>query len=98
MNVLQVQEPPVHDYCIIAVPEKKIKGKISDIEILKSDKSAYDVVDVIQCLRNGLIPSVLILMATGSYINDKDIWKAYNKSNSLYFFLCKKKKIESSTT
>ena len=91
MNVLQVQEPPVHNYCVIAVPEEKIKGHLSDIDVLKSDKNEYQVLDTIQCLKGEQIPSMLLLLSAGNYINEKDIWNAYKKSTKLIFFLCKKK-------
>lgn len=96
MSVLQVQEPPVHDYCVIAVPEEKIKEHLSDIDVLKSNKNEYTVIDTIQCHKGEMIPSILLLLSAGTYINDKDIWNAYKKSQKLIFFLCKKTKTESS--
>ena len=91
-NTLQVPKPPMHSYIIIAVPDEKIEGHVSDIKILKSEKQEYKIIDRVQIMRGHFIPSILGLLSTGQYLTSKDVFTKYNKSNSLYFFICKKNK------
>jgi len=91
MENLQVQTPPDHGFKIIAVAGEKIEGEISDLKTLTlKDGTVYKIVDRVTCLKNQMIPSCLIIMATGTYIPDSEIWNTYKKSNKLIFFICEK--------
>ena len=91
MEILQVQNPPEHGYIIIAVPSEKIESKTSDIKKLVSKNGTnYRVVDRVTCSRSEMLPSAMIILATGQSIPDSEIWAKYKNSDKLIFFICSK--------
>lgn len=96
-NTLQIPHPPTHSYILIAVAGERLNGKsVSDIRFLESEKGKYKIIDRIELLRGEFMPMTPMLLATGQFLTSGDVFKAYNKSNNLYFFVCEK--IDSNTT
>ena len=90
-KTLQVPHPPEHSYILIAVAGERLNDKpVSDYEFLESDKQKFRIIDRVEILRSENIPTVLSILATGQFLTNEDVFKAYNKSNNLNFFLCEK--------
>jgi len=89
MDTLKIIEPPEHNYKLIVVPGERLNGQhVSDFKFLESKNKKYKIIDRIELMRGEFMPTVLIILSAGQFLTSEDVFKHYQKSNNIYFFLC----------
>lgn len=84
---LEIKPLPKHDYVLITLAEEQLNGKkLSEYDYL----GEYKIVDYFEYEKTDPFPYGLLLLSTGQEIESEKIWRAYNKSNKIYFVICQK--------
>ena len=90
MTTIQIPNSPEHSYKCIAVPGERLTKEVSDYTFLESEKQKFEIIERVCILKGEIMPVSLMLLATGKFIPAIDVWKNYQKSDRLYFFIVKK--------
>jgi len=88
---LFIPKPISHGTQLIAVASERIKENLYDYDNLTDkDGNMYSILEHFAFDKKDAFPGGLMLLATGQSLEADKVWRAYPKSDKLYFFIVKK--------
>lgn len=90
---LFIPKPASHSMQLIAVASERLKENVYEYDNLEDkDGNNYEIIEHFEFLKDQPFPGGLMLLAVGEEVSSDIVWKAYPRSDKLYFFIVKKTK------
>ncbi len=90
MNLF-IPKPASHSNQLIAVASERLTKNVYEYDFLEDkDGVKYKIIEHFEFSKEQRFPGGLMLLATGQEVESEIVWKAYPRSDKLYFFIVKK--------